>query len=247
MTRSASVVLWSASRIAVPRVGDAAQRLADLGDHDRRQPQRRLVEKQQPRLSHQRAADREHLLLTAAQKAGALVDALAQDREHLEDLVAQPPLAGAVARRERAEPEVLTNRQIGEHAAPLERLRDAERHQARRVGALGRTSVEADVTRDDRAAVVGEQPADGAQKRRLAGTVGADERDRFAGADVERDVRQREHRAAVSDRRLSNLEQAHPSPLPSPGSATRRQATTGRRGEPRHRRPKFGPQVVVLR
>ena len=56
------------------RVGDAAQRLADLGDHDRRQPQRRLVEKQQPRLSHQRAADREHLLLTAAQKAGALVE-----------------------------------------------------------------------------------------------------------------------------------------------------------------------------
>ena len=114
-------------------VRDAPQRLADLGDHDRRQPQRRLVEQQQPRLSHQRAADREHLLLAAAQQAGALVDALAQDREQLEHLVAQPPLAGAVARRERAEPEVLADRQIGEHAAALERLRDAERHQARRV------------------------------------------------------------------------------------------------------------------
>lgn len=44
---------------------EAADRLADLLDDDRRQPLGRLVEQEQPRAGAQDAGDREHLLLAA--------------------------------------------------------------------------------------------------------------------------------------------------------------------------------------
>jgi len=44
---------------------EAADRLADLLDDDRRQPLGRLVEQEQPRAGAQDASDREHLLLAA--------------------------------------------------------------------------------------------------------------------------------------------------------------------------------------
>src|SRR5919198_4916224 len=43
---------------------DLPDGVEDALDHDRGQPHRRLVEQQQLRLGHQRAADRQHLLLT---------------------------------------------------------------------------------------------------------------------------------------------------------------------------------------
>ena len=56
----------------------------DLLHHQRRQPERRLVEQQQPRPAHQRAADRQHLLLAARERAAALLPALAQARKQRE-------------------------------------------------------------------------------------------------------------------------------------------------------------------
>ena len=44
----------------------------DLGDEHRREPHRRLVEQQHPRLGHQGAPDRQHLLLAAGQRAARL-------------------------------------------------------------------------------------------------------------------------------------------------------------------------------
>src|SRR5690606_41537472 len=44
----------------------------DLLDDERGEPQRRLVEQEQLRPRHQRAADRQHLLLAARQRAAAL-------------------------------------------------------------------------------------------------------------------------------------------------------------------------------
>ena len=44
-----------------------------LLDDRRRQPERRLVEHQQPRPGDERAREREHLLLAAAQRAGLLL------------------------------------------------------------------------------------------------------------------------------------------------------------------------------
>src|SRR5919112_5230576 len=45
---------------------DPLEDLEQLTGEVRRQPQRGLVEQHQPRLEHERARDREHLLLTAA-------------------------------------------------------------------------------------------------------------------------------------------------------------------------------------
>lgn len=59
---------------------DAVHHLTD--DH-RSQPARRFVEKEQPRLRHQRCADREHLLLTARHGTGGKRTLIPQDREHL--------------------------------------------------------------------------------------------------------------------------------------------------------------------
>ena len=55
-----------------------------LLDQQRRQAERRLVEDQQLRLGHQAAADGEHLLLAARQRAGALRAALVQARKDVE-------------------------------------------------------------------------------------------------------------------------------------------------------------------
>jgi hypothetical protein len=48
---------------------------------------------------------------------------------------------------------------------------------------------------DGRRAAVVDQPHDGAQQRRLAGAVGADQRDEFAGIEVQADVLHGDRRA----------------------------------------------------
>src|SRR6267378_3932111 len=62
--------------------------LPDLGDgmrdQDRREPHRGLVHQQEPGRGHQRAADRQHLLLAAGERAGELAPALRQDGKNLE-------------------------------------------------------------------------------------------------------------------------------------------------------------------
>src|SRR5689334_21453005 len=53
---------------ALVQLADDAE---DLRDEERREPERRLVEQQQPGAEHQRPREREHLLLAAAERAGA--------------------------------------------------------------------------------------------------------------------------------------------------------------------------------
>ena len=67
-----------------PAGADALHQLEHLLHHDRRQAGRRLVEQQQFRIRHQRAADRAHLLLAARHGAGHLVAALLHAREQVE-------------------------------------------------------------------------------------------------------------------------------------------------------------------
>ena len=68
----------------------------------RRQPDRGLVDQQQPRRRHQRARDREHLLLAARQRAGELAPALLQHREGL--VAEREVLRDRAARRRRNAP-----------------------------------------------------------------------------------------------------------------------------------------------
>ena len=62
-----------------------------LLDQQRRQAERRLVEDQELRLGHQSAADRQHLLLAARQRAGALALPLGEPREDREHAAAVVP------------------------------------------------------------------------------------------------------------------------------------------------------------
>src|SRR5690606_15492060 len=71
--------------------------LADQGDgppdlvaDDRRQSLGRLIEDQQTRIGEQRAADGEHLLLTAGELVTAVGHALRQSREQVEDALLRP-------------------------------------------------------------------------------------------------------------------------------------------------------------
>src|SRR5262245_6743759 len=66
---------------------DAVDRLEDLLDDARPQPLRGLVEQEQIGPGHQPAAQRQHLLLAARQRAGELAVALPEDREEREYLL----------------------------------------------------------------------------------------------------------------------------------------------------------------
>src|SRR5207244_4243254 len=63
---------------------DRDERLGDFPPHERRQAQGRLVQQQNARRRNQCATDGQHLLLPAAEKAGILIEPLAQDREFLQ-------------------------------------------------------------------------------------------------------------------------------------------------------------------
>ena len=65
-------------------VVERADGAENLLHQQRRKAERGLVEHQQPRPAHQRAADREHLLLAARQRAAALADTFLQPRERID-------------------------------------------------------------------------------------------------------------------------------------------------------------------
>ena len=63
------------------------QALPDFLPDQRRQTFGRLVENEQPRIGHQRAADRQHLLLAAGQQIAHLVGAFREARKQLDHRV----------------------------------------------------------------------------------------------------------------------------------------------------------------
>jgi hypothetical protein len=87
---SAIFTFCSTSTIDWPCAFSFGDGAADLGDDERGEAPRRLVEEQQPRVPHERAPDREHLLLAARERAGVLLGALAQPREQLEHAFEAP-------------------------------------------------------------------------------------------------------------------------------------------------------------
>src|SRR5215472_165509 len=65
---------------------DAAQRRQQFLDDDRRQPLQRLVEQHDARIKHQRATDREHLLLATGKLVAEILPPLGKPREQRVDL-----------------------------------------------------------------------------------------------------------------------------------------------------------------
>src|SRR5438067_3201218 len=154
-------------RPAPPDVRDDAEgRL----DQRRREPQRGLVEEDQPRARHQRARDREHLLLPAGERARRLPPPLGEDREVGRDALEVVLHLAAVTADVGAHLEVFPHGQVREDAAALGAVGDAGPEDRGGGGAVDRRAVE-----DDAPARRPEQPGDRAQRRRLARAVRADE------------------------------------------------------------------------
>ena len=100
----------------------------DLGADQRRQAFGRLIENEQLRIGHQRAADREHLLLAAGELVAHVGAPLGKAREEFVD-ARQGPLGCAAARRRRRD-QILLDDQRRKHLPALRHqpesaLRDA--------------------------------------------------------------------------------------------------------------------------
>ena len=91
-----------------------------------RKAERRLVEHHEVGLAHQAAADGEHLLLAAGQRAGRLALALRKLRKQREHAIEILRLVGARPRQHRAHLQVLQHGQRRKHLAALRHLADAE-------------------------------------------------------------------------------------------------------------------------
>ena len=75
----------STNRIVIALAIDVADRVEDLLNEHGRQSRTRLVQQEEPGVRHERAADREHLLLAPREGARHLGDALGEPREERED------------------------------------------------------------------------------------------------------------------------------------------------------------------
>src|SRR5579859_5431425 len=111
-------------RVALLHFGDG---LDGAADQDRSEADRRLVDQEDLRRQHQRAAERQHLLLAARHAAGELAAALGKPRKGLEaDLEVALELA-ARGPAEGAEQKVLLDGEPRKQPAALGHERNAER------------------------------------------------------------------------------------------------------------------------
>ena len=188
-------------------VAQFCDHLIDPVDDQRREAQRRLVERQQHGIRHQRAADRQHLLLAAGHVACDLVAPFEQAREQREHFFA--PLArlrcglGVAAHLQ-----VFVDGQRRKHAAAFRHLHDAAPYQF-----IGREMMHFLVAEADRAvldhAFLGvENPRHRLQQRRLAGAIGAEQGDDAAFGNRDADVADRLDGVVVDDADVAEFEQA---------------------------------------
>src|SRR6185503_2908182 len=104
---------------------ELADGVEDLAHDQRRQTKRRLVEQQKPRPAHQRARDRQHLLLATRQRAAALAKPLLEARKQAEHARKVALELGRLGDG-RAHLQVFQHCHAREDAAPLRRLRELE-------------------------------------------------------------------------------------------------------------------------
>ena len=162
-----------------------------LHDH-RREARRRLIEQQQLRAAHQRAANCAHLLLAAGHGAGQLMPPFLHAREQRVDHLQPLGEPGACRRRVRTHAQVFFHRQTRKQAPVLRHLRQTQVDDLVRRHAGQRLALQANF-----AGGHVDQFGNRAQQRRLAGAVRADHRNGFTCFYLERDVEQRLKRAVT--------------------------------------------------
>ena len=163
---------------------DLANGVENLPDDQRGEPERRFVEQQQPRPAHQRAPDRQHLLLAARQRAAALPAPFFEDRKQREHAAAIFLEMPRIDDR-RADAQVFEHRHARKNASSFRRVRDPEPHDLE-----GRQKRDVASLEHDTAAPRPRVAADRHQQRRFAGAVRADDRDDLASADLQIDALQ---------------------------------------------------------
>ncbi len=148
------------------RMRQLLQRRNDLLDNHRRQAFGRLVHHQHARVEQQRAADRQHLLLTARQLGAAVAPAIRQPREQRVDALDRPR---ALARALCCKPQMLVDRQRCPHAPALRHVADAE------LGDHVRRKAKNFAPCEFHTAARRNQPGDRIAQRRLAHAVAAND------------------------------------------------------------------------
>ena len=203
-TASAIAAFCSTSTTVTPRRLISAITSRELLDDPRREAERGLVEQQHARAGHQRAADREHLLLAAGEQAGALGPALAQDREQLVD--ARPGRRAPACRAPRARRRAGSPRRSGRRrcAAPRGPGRGRRGRCPR-----GRAPTRLRAGERDRAAVTcraGRSVPESARSSvRLSRAVVAE----HGGTAPSRDLRATRPRSALHRARVADVQVAH--------------------------------------
>ena len=147
----------------------------------RRQAHGGLVQQQHLGFAHQRAANGQHLLLTAGKRSGNLPAALLQTRQALKHhLIIRRNGIRAVLSGVRPQRQILLHRQLRKHAPPLRHLRQAQLDDFMRFHAADGLAAKGYLP------LFGlEQPGNSMERGRFARTVCADQRDDLALVHIE--------------------------------------------------------------
>ncbi len=149
--------------------------------------------------SHQRAADRQHLLLAAREVSRDLLAPLPQPREVVEAEIAVALERREVAPRVPAHGEVLVHGQVLEHAAPFHHLEDAPADDVLRIHLLDAHAVQLDGAVGDFALLRAQEARDGFERGALARAVGAEQGDDLPLRHLEREALEDEDHVVVDD------------------------------------------------
>ena len=179
-------------------------------DDQRCQAERELVDQQHARSAQQRGRQRQHLALAAREISRQLSAAAGEHGKVVEHLLerhrrARRATIGQRPRHERAQ--IFLDCQGLEDLVALGHQHEpAPRQLVRRAAGDGR-ALEHDPTADDLCVVSAEKARDRAERGRLAGAVGAEQRDDRARRHAERHALDRRRHMVVDDLEVLQLEQ----------------------------------------
>src|SRR5689334_4350178 len=145
LERHFCILLDQQDRYALSLV-DAPDNGKDFLYQQRRQPERGLIQQQQPRPIHQRPRDGEHLLLASRQMPGRLIEPRLQDREIIVDALQVPGDTLAIVTQVAAHAQVFGDREKRKYLPPFRHMPQAHADDAVRAQPLNRLALELDST-----------------------------------------------------------------------------------------------------
>src|SRR6185295_3005780 len=164
-------------------LADTDDGVENLLNEDRREAHAWLVQQQHAGVRHEAPGDGKHLLLTAAERSGDLLEALADSGKELQHAllgIGDPFLIGE---KEGTDLEIFSDGQAAEDAAAFGHLDDTPADDA-----VSRNIAQGLAVISDLTLAGTENSRNRLQRRALASTIGADEGDNLVLAEFERDA-----------------------------------------------------------